>query len=50
MGKLLSELPRDAVGQVGRIPANGEGEQGRWQKELCQLSMELMAVSDDASL
>ena len=48
VGKLLSESLRDAVGPVGRMTtANGDGDQGRWHKELGQLSMELMAVSDD---
>ena len=41
MGKKLSELIRDNGGGQ----SYGSGDQGRWQAELAQVAIELMAVS-----
>lgn len=41
VGKKLSELIRDLGGQAGGI------EQGRWQSELTQVAVELIAVSNN---
>lgn len=49
VGKLLSELLRDGNGHVGRTAiTHAAGDQGRWQAELGQVSMELISLVTNA--
>ncbi|KAI5077608.1 hypothetical protein GOP47_0007432 [Adiantum capillus-veneris] len=47
VGKLLSELLREGSGHAG-LAKHGTGDQGRWQVELGQVSMELIALVTNA--
>ncbi|MCO5586882.1 hypothetical protein L7F22_040827 [Adiantum nelumboides] len=47
VGKLLSELLREGSGHVG-LAKHGTGDQGRWQVELSQVLMELIALVTNA--